>query len=228
MLTATSVSRIPRSLKLAYTGFMAVLVPVYWINYGPSNFLYFCDIALLIALAGIWTESRLLISLPAVGILAPQLLWVADYAAHLVGFTLTGMTDYMFDASKSRFLRGLSLFHGWLPFLLIFLVWRLGYDRRALACWTGLAWCVLLICYVCMPGPTPDPGQAAVNINYVHGFSDVAAQTLMPPWAWLGLMMIGMPLALFVPTHYALARWLGNRGAVAPQPGIEHWLGIPS
>ena len=32
------------------------------------------------------------------------------------------MTDYMFDADHSLFLRGLSLFHGWLPFLLVYLV----------------------------------------------------------------------------------------------------------
>ncbi len=43
------------------------------------------------------------------------------------------MTDYMFKHENSLFLRGLSLFHGWLPFLLVYLVWKLGYDRRALA-----------------------------------------------------------------------------------------------
>jgi hypothetical protein len=32
-------ARIPLWLKLAYTAFMAVLVPVYWWNYGPTNFL---------------------------------------------------------------------------------------------------------------------------------------------------------------------------------------------
>ena len=34
---------IPLWLKLAYTAFMAVLVPLYLRNYGPTNFLYFCD-----------------------------------------------------------------------------------------------------------------------------------------------------------------------------------------
>ena len=40
------------SLKVAYTAFMAVLVPVYWHHYGPTNFLYFCDVALFLTLAG--------------------------------------------------------------------------------------------------------------------------------------------------------------------------------
>lgn len=35
--------RIPLWLKIAYTAFMAVLIPVYWAHYGPTNFLYFCD-----------------------------------------------------------------------------------------------------------------------------------------------------------------------------------------
>ena len=35
---------------------MAVLVPVYLRNYGPTNFLYFCDVALIITLVGIWID----------------------------------------------------------------------------------------------------------------------------------------------------------------------------
>src|SRR5437763_306427 len=32
---------LPLWLKLAYTAFMGLLVPIYWRNYGPTNFLYF-------------------------------------------------------------------------------------------------------------------------------------------------------------------------------------------
>ncbi len=73
---AEPAGRLPLWLKLAYTAFMAVLLPVYWANYGPTNFLYFCDVALLITLVGIWIESPLLVSMCAVGILASQALWV--------------------------------------------------------------------------------------------------------------------------------------------------------
>ena len=36
---AAPASRIPLWLKIVYTAFMAVLIPVYWYYYGPTNFL---------------------------------------------------------------------------------------------------------------------------------------------------------------------------------------------
>src|SRR6478735_7439003 len=112
-VTAHASNRVPLWLKFFYTTFMIVLIPVYWHYYGPTNFLYFCDIDRLVTLAGVWLENHLLVSMCVVGILAPQVLWVADFLSSLIGMPLVGMTDYMFNAQSSRFLRGLSLFHGW-------------------------------------------------------------------------------------------------------------------
>jgi len=197
---------LPLWVKLAYTAFMAVLVPVYWYYYGPTNFLYFCDVALLITLVGVWIESPLLVSMCAVGILAPQLLWVIDFLGGLVGLKITGMTDYMFDHDRSLFLRGLSLFHGWLPFFLAALVWKLGYDRRALPAWTVLAWALILICFFFMPPPSPDAGLTPVNINYVWGMSDAAPQAFVPAAVWVIGLIVLMPLVLFAPAHLVLSR----------------------
>jgi hypothetical protein len=198
--------RVPLWLKLAYTAYVAVLIPVYWYYYGPTNFLYFCDVAVILTLLAIWPENALLISMCAVGILVPQAVWVADFLISAAGFSLTGLTDYMFDADRSLFLRLLSLFHGWLPFLLVYLVWRIGYDRRAFWSWTCLAWVLLLVCFCLMPAPNPNPGLTPVNINYVWGLSDTAAQTWMPPYVWFAALMIGLPLLVFAPTHWMLAR----------------------
>ncbi len=55
--SAARTHRVPLAVKLGFTAFMAVLVPVYWLNYGPTNFLYFCDVALFLTLAAVWTES---------------------------------------------------------------------------------------------------------------------------------------------------------------------------
>lgn len=197
---------LPLAFKLVYTAFMAVLLPVYWHYYGPTNFLYFCDVSLIISLVGIWLESPLLISMCAVGILIPQAVWVIDFVAGLFGITLTGMTAYMFNPSTSLFLRGLSLFHGWLPFMLLYLVWQLGYDRRGLPAWTALAWVLLLVCFFLMPPPRPDPGLTPVNINYVWGIDDTKAQTFVSPYLWFAGLMIVLPL-IFALTHLLLARF---------------------
>src|SRR5215475_13769337 len=212
---AAPANRIPLWIKLAYTAFMAVLVPVYWKNYGPTNFFYFCDTALLITLVGIWIESPLLVSMCAVGIIGSQTLWVVDVVLNIFGVKLTGLTDYMFMADHSLFLRGLSLFHGWLPFFLVYLVWRLGYDGRALPAWTGVAWALVLICFFFMPPPRPDPGLIPVNINYVWGMSDTEAQHWVSPAVWLIGLLIGLPVLLFVPTHFLLRR-------VMPKP-VRAW-----
>ncbi len=201
-----SASRVPLGVKLVYTAFVAVLVPVYWHYYGPTNFLYFCDVALILTLIAIWPENALLISMSAVGILIPQAVWVVDVVGNAAGISLTGMTDYMFDPTHSLFLRLLSLFHGWQPFLMLYLVWKVGYDRRAFWAWTGASWVLMPICFFLMPPPTPHPGLVPVNINYVWGLRDTAAQTWVPPYVWLAGLAIGLPLVVFAPTHFVLAR----------------------
>lgn len=198
---------IPLAVQISYTVFMAVLVPVYMYYYGPTNFLYFCDVALLLTLVGIWTNSALLISMCAVGIVGVQMIWVLDFLTTLAGFPLTGMTAYMFKSETSLFLRGLSLFHGWLPFLLIYLVYKTGYDPRGFIYWTVLAWVLILICYFLMPGPSPDAGLTPVNINYVWGLKDNAAQTWMPGWAWVCAMFVVLPVVCYYPVHWLLARY---------------------
>jgi hypothetical protein len=215
MTMAESANRLPLVFKLAYTAFMAVLIPVYWYYYGPTNFLYFCDVALIISLVGIWLESPLLISMCAVGIMIPQALWVIDFVAGVFGFQVTGMTTYMFNSNNSLFLRGLSLFHGWLPFMLVYLVWTIGYDRRGLPAWTGLAWVLLLVSFFLMPPPRPDPGLTPVNINYVWGPSDLAAQTWVHPYVWIAGLMIALPV-IFLLTHLLLVRFAPQARMTAP------------
>lgn len=192
------------AIKLLYTAFMAVLIPVYLHQYGPTNFLYFCDLALLLTLAGLWLENPLLISMCAVGLLLPQTLWVVDFTANLFGRRTTGLTDYMFDAERSLFLRGLSLFHGWLPFLLLYLVFEMGYDSRGFIAWTAVSCIVLPICYFFMPPAQPDPGLMPVNINLVWGFDDRKPQSWMPPNAWFALLLFGLPAGVYWPTHLLL------------------------
>ncbi|WP_210114295.1 membrane-associated protein [Hymenobacter aquaticus] len=205
---ASASSRLPLSLKLAVSAFLAVMVPVYYVNYGPTNFLYFCDVALLLCFVSLWTESALLASMAAVGILLPQAFWCADFLGELLGVRLVGMTSYMFDPNRSLFLRGLSFFHGWLPFLLLFLVKRLGYDRRALWAWTGLGWSLCLVAYFLLPAAgtvMPDP-KIPVNVNYVFGFDDAQAQTWLPAPVYLMGWMTALLAVFYLPTHLTLRK----------------------
>ena len=211
-ITGAPERRLPMGLKIAYTLFMVILVPVYWVTYGPSNFIYFCDIALFVTLAALWLENATLAGMATVGILLPQLLWCADFLTQFVGLKITGMTDYMFDAKKSLFSRSLSFFHGWLPFLLLYLMAKLGYKRRSLPLWTVTAWAAMLISYLFLPAPGAPLANpnAPVNINYVYGLSDTVAQTWMPQWAWLTLLFIGLPLVIYMPTHFLLVKFYGR------------------
>ena len=208
--------RLPLWLKLGYTGFLAVLVPIYWRDYGPSNFLYFCDVALFFTLAALWFESSLLASTALVGIFLTQTLWVVDFFFELAGGHLTELTHYMFEPQRPIFTRMLSFFHFWLPFLLLAIVWRLGYDRKAYAFWTVLAWAIMGVCFVAMPKPTatPENPNQPININYVYGFNSAKEQELLPRDWYYTVLCIALPLAN-LPSHLLLY-WLFAKKPAGP------------
>lgn len=205
---------IPLWPKLALSAFVAVLVPFYLSTYGPTNFVYFCDIALLLTTVALWTESARLASACAVGIVLPQLLWMADFLGTATGFPITGMTGYMFDAGIPLFARFLSFFHFWLPVLIVWLVARTGYDGRGLPLWWGIGWAAMAVSYFFLPMPPAPPDQPGlpVNVNYVFGFNDVAPQTWMPaPW-WFGLMLVVLPAMMWWPSHRFFLRFMPQAG----------------
>ncbi len=192
----------PLWLKLAVTAFVLVTLAVYYVKYGPGNFLWFSDIALIVTVPALWLENALLASMMALAVLLPEVLWnLAYFLRLLTGRRVTGLTEYMFDASKPLFLRALSLFHIVLPPLLVWMVARLGYDPRALIAQTVLAWIVLPLTYW-----LTDP---EANINWVRGFGGPGARTRLPPFAYLAVLMVGFPLLAYWPTHLMLAHLFG-------------------
>jgi hypothetical protein len=124
-------------VAIAYTGLVALIVPVYAVAWGWRNFLWFSDIALITTVAALWLHSRLLASMMALAVLAPDLVWCTSYFGRLLfGIRATDLAGYMFDSTKSRFVRGLSLFHLVLPLVLLWLLHEHGYDERALVAQT--------------------------------------------------------------------------------------------
>ena len=185
----------PLWLKIGYTIFVCLLVPVYWAKYGPANFLWFSDIALLLTLPALWLESSLLASMMAVGVLLLEIAWNLDFFGRLVsGKSLFELSKYMFDPSIPLGVRALSLFHIVLPPLLLWMVYRLGYDERAFIAQTILAWVVLLLSYWL--------AKPSENVNWVRGFDK--PQTTMSAPAYLALLMIGFPVLIYLPMHLVL------------------------
>ena len=205
---AVQPNKIPLAAKLAVTAFLAVLIPVYLHAYGPTNFLWFCDASLILTVAGMWLESPLLISMCAVGILLPQCLWLADFGSNLLGFHFLNLTGYMFDPHLSLFTRGLSLFNGWLPLLLVWLLFRLGYDKRALPAWTVLAAALGFVCYIFTPpaGAHLANANVPININYLYGFNDQQPQQWVNQNLYVVLWLGALWLVAFLPTHLALRK----------------------
>ena len=190
---------IPLWIKLAYTGMVAAILPVYAVRYGWRNFLWFSDIALIATGIALWLESAFVASMMAVGVLLPELLWSASFLGRLLfGVRATDLAGYMFDPAKPRYLRALSLFHLVLPVTLLWMLARLGYDARALAAQTALAWVVLPVTYAVVR-PHDE------NINWVYGLG--ARQSRFSARTYLALLMLAFPIVVFLPTHFALKTW---------------------
>ena len=183
------------SLKVLSLGFLAVLIPVYWRHYGPSNFLWLSDLGLFCTVAAFVLGSPLLASMPAVGILALELAWTADFIA---GGRLMGLAGYMYDAGYPLYLRLLSLFHVAIPPAVLLMLWKWGYDARALPLQVLVTWAAFAGAYLLTP---PEK-----NINWVFGWG-TEPQTVMPAPAWFAIMCVGVPLLVLVPTHFLLS-WL--------------------
>ena len=185
-------------LKIVYTLFICVLVPVYWARYGPGNFLWFSDIALFTTAAALWLESSLLASMMAVSVVVLESVWIIDFLIGLIaGSSVIGLSAYMFDSKISLPIRALSLFHIAMPVILVWLLHRFGYDRRALIAQTVLAWIVLPASYF-----LTSPSQ---NINWVYGPGN-GPQKWMPAPLYLTLLMLAFPLVLYLPTHFLLKK----------------------
>src|SRR5206468_7080467 len=97
---------IPVWLKITYTLFVCLVIPINWRQYGLVNFLWFSDIALLLMVPGLWLESPLLASMMALSVLLPELGWNIDFFVRLItGTRLLGLSDYMFKPGIPLFIR---------------------------------------------------------------------------------------------------------------------------
>ena len=189
---------IPLGLKITYTIFICALVPIYWRQYGPANFLWFSDIALLALVPAFWLENALLVSMMAVSVVFFEAVWNVDFFVRLLtGKSLIGLSAYMFDHKIPVFIRALSCFHIGLPLLLLWALHRFGYDRRAFVWQTVVALVILPISYLV--------SNTRENVNWVYGFGQ-NPQRMLPEPLFVILLMLLFPTVVYLPTHLLFAR----------------------
>jgi hypothetical protein len=198
--------RIPLWLKVIWTTGVILWIPLYGREYGPQNFLFFCDLGNLFLAAGLWLESPLIFSWQACSLLLFQTLFVVDLAGTLIsGRHVIGGTEYMFDTHLPLPIRLMSLFHVVTPPLLLWAIWRAGYDPRGWKYQTLTAWIVIPINYFWRP---------EYDVNWARGLF-FREQHTVPGFLYLSAYLILVPAVVYFPTHCFLA-WLTRRWHAKP------------
>jgi len=127
----------------------------------------------------------ILFSWIASGLLLFQTLYTVDFVgALLTSHHLVGGTEYMFDPGLPLPIRLLSLFHVVTPPLLLWAIWRLGYDPRGWKLQTLMAWVVVPLNYFWRPEQ---------DVNWARGLF-FREQHVIPGWAYLLAYLTVVPL----------------------------------
>lgn len=197
--------RLPLPLKLAFTAWVLVWAPSIITLLGPQNFFWICNLANFLILIGLWTESRLLLSMQWLSVALIGFFWGIDVGmAWLTGVHPIGGTAYMLDPDFPVAAKLLSFYHLALPVISGFAVYRLSYDSRALPWQAGL-----IALLVPLSWWLTDPER---NVNMVHvplGLDQID----WPALIYLPLLVLAWVVILLLPVH-ALSQWLQRRGQV--------------
>lgn len=193
--------------KVAATVVVGVFVPVYWSQAPSGSFIWFFDIALLATVVALWFEWPLLASMMALAVLLPELAWNIGFFSRLLGAAdLFGLATPVFEPAASWGAYVVSLAHVVFPVLLLWVLYRIGYDARALRAQTLLAWTVLALSYAVAGTPVGD-------IAWTLGVGDNLMRAWLPGWVWLLLAMLAYPAVVYIPTHLVLRALFGYRPA---------------
>jgi hypothetical protein len=195
MTTGANAFPVLRWVALLWT---LVWLPAYIRFWGWANLLHLCDVAVILACAGLWWGSSLLISSQAVSSLGAGIFWATDIGWRLVtGRFLVGGTDYMWDTRVPLWARLLSTFHIGLPLALLWAMRKTGYDRRALALQAAIA-AALFVASRFLP--------AGYNMNYVNQ-DPLFHRSWGPAPLHLAVIFVGAVALVYWPTHLLLS-WM--------------------
>jgi hypothetical protein len=199
-VTSPKTDPVPLWIKLSYTLMVVFIVPIYWYQYGPSNLLWFSDIAMIVMVPALWMGSRLLASMMAISVLLLEIIWMLGFFS---GGHLFTIADYMFDDTIALWLRLLSLFHFPMPAVIIYMLWKYGYDPQALKYQMVVAAIVLPVTRVFVPD--------GKNINWVVRPDFIPE---MPLPLYLAGMWITLMIVVYLPSHYLFKRFFGSEDQI--------------
>jgi hypothetical protein len=188
---------IPDWLRWAALVWLLIWFPAYWHTWGAANFLQLCDLAVILTSIGLFSENALLISSQAVSSLLIDLAWSVDAGwQFFLGRHLIGGTEYLFDARFPLWVRLLSLFHLLMPALLLWALFRIGYDRRA----GGLQCTIALFAFVACRFTSPEK-----NMNFA--FRDPFLHRAWGPApVHLAISILFLAAVVYLPTHLLLRK----------------------
>jgi len=192
-------------LRVVAAVFLVVYVPAYALAYGFANFLFLCNLSVILSMIGVLWANPLLLSSQALAATLVGAVWALDATSRvLLDRHAFGVTEYMWDPRWPALTRGLSLYHLALPPLLLWAVRRVGYDRRALALQSALALAGVVA------GRALGP---AANVNYA--FADPFFKRQLGPPPVHVLLTAGALIGVaYVPLHLWLRR-------VIPPPRVS-------
>jgi hypothetical protein len=174
-----------------------VYVPSYAFAYPLTNFIFLCNLSVVLTAWALWRGQVLLLSSQAVGLPLIGAAWTIDVLSRLLtGHHLIGGTEYMWDPRYPLFTRLLSLYHVAVPAAQMAALSRSGYDRRGYPLQAGIALAAVVAGRCCGP---------AANINFA--FTDPFLGR-----AWGGavthvaLIAGALGLVVYPLVHLALAR----------------------
>lgn len=181
-------------LKSAYTILAIIVLVVYWDQYGPSNFLWFSDIAFFLMVPALWFRNRFISSMMAVGVFPLEILWVIGLIS---GGSFLGIAAYMYDPTLPLWLRLLSLFHFPMIGSVIYMVWQYGYDKRALVPQIILSVSVVILTHLFT--------DKAENVNMVY--PPDGSEQFMSESLYIAMMPFILVGGVIVPMHCLLKRY---------------------
>jgi len=154
----------------------------------------------------------------AISTLGPLTLWTIDYITPWIvgnGTHYLFIAAYMADPKVPLPVRIISTFHVWLPFLAMWLVWRLGYHRRAWIAQSAYAALIFTISYLI--SVREGDKSMPVNVNWVFGLEPMKPHKHLNDVQFVAAVIVLFVIAIYLPTHLLLRYTIGRHKPLPAQ-----------